>query len=55
MRKKYILPKATVVVLDYKQTLLAGYSLAPIHNGSREDDFWVNFEYNSDDLKQFSE
>ena len=55
MKKKYMRPQAEVIVFESKQSLMVLSDPLPPDVGSREDDFWVNFEYNSDDLKQFSE
>ena len=55
MKKKYIVPQVEVIVFESKQSLMVLSDPEPPSIGSREDDFWVNFEYNSDDLKQISE
>jgi hypothetical protein len=55
MKKKYIVPQVEVIVFESKQSLMVLSDPEPPGIGSREDDFWVNFEYNSDDLKQISE
>ena len=56
MKKKYILPQAEVIMLESKLSLMAlSDPTPPVIDGSREDDVWVLFEFNSDDIKQFDE